>query len=191
MISLASSLTPARKVQSIPINPMKLVFFGCLLLVSPLMISCGANINGEPATACHRSSMTSTKDGADLDLKIQICNAQTGRMIATHSVTGERYSGQFAKLSTTTTGVVTNAFGMPTGSVITGGNSYTIKGVLKGSKGTIISISIDMVAEQYIQDHGVGTATDNKGGSYQVVATSNIALVPTSQLASNSLPPKS
>lgn len=115
-------------------------------------------------------SLVSLKDGVVMPFQIERSRG-TGALRATNPQTGEVFEGQY-------TGRFTGG-GFATGSVFTPGVGYSTvhlsrpptgaeaRGYLRGSKGTVISVALDIVPA-ILRPHGYGEGKDNKGNNYQV-----------------------
>ena len=145
-----------------------------IILIPMLLLSCATS---GKVSIMHQGTIYSLKDGSEMNLEISLLYADSGTMKAFNSKTGEIFTGPYKKISkkNTSQGTITNSFGITIGAVETtsGDGQNTVKGVLKGDKGTIISISLDIeiVRGAHVSYKGYGDAKDNHGVSYQVHLT--------------------
>jgi len=92
-------------------------------------------------------------------------------MTAFNPVSQENFTGQYTGIYTdggTTQTTVTNNWGFKTGTATTqtSADHAKIKGILKGDKGTIITIEMDI--QTGVNPKGFGEGTDNNGIKYQI-----------------------
>lgn len=113
-------------------------------------------------------------DGTIFDFSIERSSG-IGIMTARNLSTGEEFTGDYSAMLVdggVSTGTYRNAWGTETGSVTTQtpGTRGVGKGVLRGNRGTIISISMDIKPSYvaHINPSGFGEGTDNNGVKYQV-----------------------
>jgi hypothetical protein len=64
-----------------------------------------------------------------------------------------------------TTAVITNAWGVQTGTIRSGESTHAIVSILKGDKGTVINLKIRLCN---VGQTCIGEASDNQGVQYQV-----------------------
>ncbi len=125
--------------------------------------------------------MFSLKDGTELRYEIQFTSSiqRTGTMTAFNPVSNESFQGQYRTILTgggSSTGVVKDSWGWTTGTVKTSSDPRaTARGILKGDKGTVIDVSLDLESVKSNADegaffffHGQGTGTDNHDVHYQI-----------------------
>jgi len=115
---------------------------------------------------CH-GKMYSLKDGTELKLDAEFSQAN-GAMTAYNPVTDEHFTGNYSGVSQTTDTQSHNFWGS-SNTVTTNSNQASVKGILKGDKGTIITIdALVNMADTPDQVHGYGTGVDNNGIKYQI-----------------------
>lgn len=115
------------------------------------------------------------KDGAELQFAIERSSGQ-GMMTALNPVTGERFTGTYSAMVTEGGGVeqstIANNWGTTTGTVskTTLATKAIGRGVLRGDKGTVISLTMDIKPSYHpaINPSGFGEGTDNNGLKYQI-----------------------
>ncbi|BBN59783.1 hypothetical protein [Hydrogenovibrio marinus] len=125
--------------------------------------------------------MISLKDGTKLACAVEFISShyEGGKITAFNSTTNEAFSGRYHVMLVgggSSTGVVTNAWGFTTGSIKTTSDATaaTAKGVLTGSKGTVIDISLNLTPTKNPNNDyavffsGQGTGVDNRGARYQI-----------------------
>ena len=125
--------------------------------------------------------MFSLKDGTELRYEIQFTSSiqKIGTMTAFNPVSNESFQGQYRTILTgggSSTGVVRDSWGWTTGTVKTSSDPRaTARGILKGDKGTVIDVSLDLESVKGNADegaffffHGQGTGTDNHDVHYQI-----------------------
>lgn len=117
----------------------------------------------------------SLKDGTALDFAIERSNGQ-GIMTAFNPVTGERFTGTYSAIITeggqVEQSTATNFWGQvgPTVQKTTTATKAAGRGVLRGDKGTVINLRVDIKPSYHpqINPSGFGDAEDNNGQKYQV-----------------------
>ena len=139
-----------------------------LLFVSALMAGCATM--PDPVGQMLPGKMYSLQDGTELNFEIQTSYG-TGAMTAYNPVTGEKFSGQYTGIYTgggASQSNVTNSWGFSTGSVTTQSapTGAIAKGILRGDRGTIINVSLNI--QPGARPTGFGEGTDNKGVRYQI-----------------------
>ena len=163
---------------------MKHIIITSLLAI---LVALGGCVSLYPDAGMLPGKISSLQDGTEMNFGIQINNTgqlyRTGGAItASNLATGERFSGQYAAFSTggrTSQSNITNSWGISTGAINTTSESTgsTARGILKGDKGTIITISLDCQSVFFRRNvwtpggsrpTGFGEGTDNKGGRYQI-----------------------
>ena len=115
------------------------------------------------------------KDGAELQFAIERSSG-LGTMTAFNPATGERFTGSYSAMITEGGGVeqstVANNWGTTTGTVSTvkAATKAEGRGVLRGDKGTVINLRMDIRPSYHpqINPSGFGEGTDNNGLTYQV-----------------------
>lgn len=123
----------------------------------------------------------SLKDGTKLTYEIQFTSSAQGRgtMTAFNPVSKESFQGQYRVMLTgggTSTGVVRDSWGWTAGTVTTTSDPKAAgRGFLKGDKGTVIDVSLDLTPVKSNAQDGVffffsgqGTGTDNRSDRYQI-----------------------
>jgi hypothetical protein len=137
-------------------------------LVSLLPLSCAAQ--GPPMGAMLPGNLY-TLDGRVLDFAIQK-EPRSGDVTAFDPTTQERFSGTYVGVlestSASSSGLVTNGrgFAVGSGSAVSGSNMADATAFLRGDKGSMLTCSMRIEAAVY--PHGLGTCTDNRGGSYRL-----------------------
>ncbi|MBU2551878.1 MAG: hypothetical protein KKB20_25940 [Proteobacteria bacterium] len=118
--------------------------------------------------------MFSLKDGTEFTFAIERSSG-TGIMTARNLATGEEFTGNYTAMLVNggvSTGTYKNAWGTDTGTVTTNtaATRGVGKGILRGNKGTVISISMDIKPsyDPRINPSGFGEGTDNHDLKYQV-----------------------
>jgi hypothetical protein len=115
------------------------------------------------------------KDGTALEFAVERSNGQ-GMMTAFNPVTGERFTGTYSAMITeggaTEQSVATNFWGQvgPTVTKTSAATRAAGRGVLRGDKGTVIAISVEIKPSYvpHINPSGFGDGIDNNGVKYQV-----------------------
>jgi len=123
----------------------------------------------------------SLKDGTKLTYEIQFTSSAQGRgtMTAFNPVSKESFQGQYRVILTgggSSTGVVRDSWGWPSGTVTTTSDpKAAARGFLKGDKGTVIDVSLDLTPVKSNAQDGVffffsgqGAGTDNHNDRYQI-----------------------
>ena len=157
-----------------------------LIAVAGCATGTGTNIWGAPTKTIkigdmRPGEMFSLKDGTKLMFEIQFTSSiqRTGTMTAFNPVSNESFQGQYRTILTgggSSTGVVRDSWGWTTGTVKTSSDPRAAaRGILKGAKGTVINVSIDLEPVKSNAEEGVflffngqGTGTDNHGVNYQI-----------------------
>lgn len=145
-----------------------------LLLASFALVLAGcATQRGEPSAGWIPGTLTCVDDGTVMPFRIQkkwaFGGSATGGVWATNAVTREQFSGQY-------TAIIPRAFGYAR-AVNSYGQSATAYGTarsgtanaaasLKGDKGTVISLEMDIATGW--SPHGIGGGNDNKKRTYRV-----------------------
>ena len=139
-----------------------------LILIGPLilLLSCAT----VKTVRMLPGKMYSLKDGTEMTFAAQLSSG-TGILTAYNPVTGENFTGQYTGIYTdggVTQTEHTNSLGFSTGTYTTqtAANHAKIKGILKGDKGTIITIEMDIQTGD--NPKGIGEGTDNYGVHYQI-----------------------
>ena len=117
----------------------------------------------------------SLNDGTALEFAIERTNGQ-GIMTAFNPVTGEHFTGTYSAFviegGATEQSTAQNFWGQvgPTVTKTTAATRAAGRGVLRGDKGTVISITMDIKPSYHpqINPSGYGDAVDNNGLKYQV-----------------------
>jgi len=139
-----------------------------LLLICPLILLLGcATVK---TVRMLPGKMYSLKDGTEMTFAAQFSYG-TGILTAYNPVTSENFTGQYTGIYTdggVTQTEHTNSLGFSTGTYTTqtAANHAKIKGILKGDKGTIITIEMDIQTGD--NPKGIGEGTDNYGVHYQI-----------------------
>jgi len=123
----------------------------------------------------------SLKDGTKLTYEIQFTSSAQGRgtMTAFNPVSKESFQGQYRVILTgggSSTGVVRDSWGWTSGTVTTTSDpKAAARGFLKGDKGTVIDVSLDLTPVKSNAQDGVffffsgqGAGTDNHNDRYQI-----------------------
>jgi len=140
--------------------------------------STGRNIKIGDMLPCE---MISLKDGTKLMCEVQFTSSIQGKgtITAFNPVSKESFQGQYRVILTgggSSTGVVRDSWGWTTGTVKTTSDpKAAARGFLKGDKGTVIDVSIDLTPVKSNAQDGVffffsgqGTGTDNHSDRYQI-----------------------
>lgn len=117
----------------------------------------------------------SLSDGTALEFYVERSSGQ-GIMTAFNPVTGERFNGTYSAIITeggaTEQSVATNFWGQvgPTVTKTTAATRAAGRGVLRGDKGTVIAITVEIKPSYvlHINPSGFGEGVDNHGVKYQV-----------------------
>ena len=117
----------------------------------------------------------SLKDGTALEFAIERSSGQ-GTMTAFNPVTGERFNGVYTAMITQggviEQSVASNFWGQvgPTVTTQTLATRAAGRGVLRGDKGTVISITMEIKPsyDARVNPSGFGDGVDNHGVKYQV-----------------------
>ena len=117
----------------------------------------------------------SLQDGTALEFAVERSSGQ-GTMTAFNSVTGERFTGTYSAIITegggTEQSVASNFWGQvgPTVTKSTAATRAAGRGVLRGDKGTVISITMEIKPsyDSRVNPSGFGDGLDNHGVKYQV-----------------------
>lgn len=131
-----------------------------LFCAALLLAGCGISLPGK---------LYSLQDGTELKFEIET-SFGTGAMRAENPKTGEKFEGQYT--GTTSGGGVINAHSrLNTGQtvntqVFVPPSSANARGILRGDKGTVIEIYLDIRPGPRPKGHGEGI--DNNGVRYQV-----------------------
>jgi len=119
-------------------------------------------------------NMFKLDDGTEFVFAIERSSG-IGIMTARNLKTGETFTGKYTAMLVdggVSTGAYQNAWGFNAGTVTTrkAATRGVGKGILRGDKGTVISISLDIKPswDYRVNPSGFGEGTDNKGVKYQV-----------------------
>lgn len=115
------------------------------------------------------------KDGTEFRLSIERSSGQGG-MTAVNLTTGERFTGTYSAIVTEGGAVeqstIANNWGTTTGTVskTTLATKAVGRGFLRGDKGTVITLTMDIRPSYHpaINPSGFGEGTDNNGLKYQI-----------------------
>lgn len=145
-------------------------------LVSVLLLSaCAATQTVPTGPVMIPGRLYSLKDGTALEFAVERSSGQ-GIMTAFNAVTGERFTGTYSAIITegggTEQSVASNFWGQvgPTVTKTTAATRAAGRGVLRGDKGTVISITVEIKPsyDPRINPSGFGDGVDNHGVKYQV-----------------------
>lgn len=152
---------------------MSVIFSGCA--VTPPLESGPIMIPG---------SMFNLKDGTKFTFAMEY-RFNNGIMTASNPTTGEAFNGNYTAIfddGQVSKGTYQNQWGGHTGSVTTTTTATrgTGKGILRGDKGTIISVTMDIkpTYSRSILPSGFGEGTDNNGGQYQLLIGAGSTSIP-------------
>lgn len=115
----------------------------------------------------------SLKDGTEMSFSIEMA-VNSGEMTAYNPKTSETFTGQYTGIftgSTVSQSSATNAWGTTSGKVttVTSPTGAKVKGILKGDKGTVMDITMDVQPGTVKNPpKGIGEGIDNNGLHYQV-----------------------
>lgn len=149
-------------------------FLVSLLLVL-LLGACAIPLSTATGPIMIPGRLYSLQDGTALEFAVERSSGQ-GIMTAFNSVTGERFTGTYSAIITegggTEQSVATNFWGQvgPTVTKDTAATRAAGRGVLRGDKGTVISITMEIKPsyDPRINPSGFGDGVDNHGVKYQV-----------------------
>lgn len=150
------------------------VLFSSLALLSVLS-GCAVGPPPQPVVTMIPGRIYCLKDGTELQFAIERTNGQ-GSMTATNLTTGERFTGTYSAMVTEGGAVehstLANNWGTTTGTVskTTMATKAVGRGILRGDKGTIISLTLEIKPSYNpaINPSGFGEGTDNHGLVYQI-----------------------
>jgi hypothetical protein len=118
--------------------------------------------------------MFNLNDGTEFALAIEY-RFDNGIMTARNLKTGEEFNGNYTAIfedGEVSKGTYSNAWGGNVGSVTTTARATrgTGKGILRGDKGTVISVTMEIkpTYNRNIYPTGFGEGTDNNGTHYQL-----------------------
>ncbi len=154
-------------------NSLKMHFVSIILLF--LMLSgCAVAPPTQTGPVMIPGSMFSLKDGTEFAFAIEY-KFTNGIMTARNLTTGEEFYGNYTVIVSdgeVSKGTYRNAWGVHTGSVTTTTTATraTGRGILRGNKGTVIGITMDIkpTYSRTIFPTGFGDGTDNNGTRYQL-----------------------
>jgi hypothetical protein len=125
------------------------------------LVGCGVMLPGK---------MYSTSDGTESRFEIQTSHG-SGDMTAFSPKTGERFTGQYTGTYTGGGSALVSTFNFQTGATSTGTvymppSGANARGILRGDKGTVIEVYLDI--QTGLRPRGHGEGIDNKGNRYQI-----------------------
>lgn len=145
-----------------------------IVLLAALLCGCAVAPPAHQGPIMIPGHMFSLNDGTEFAFAIERSSG-TGSMTARNLKTGEVFAGRYTAMMVdggVSTGAYQNAWGFNAGTVTTRkpGTRAVGKGILRGDKGTVISISLDIKPsyDYRINPSGFGEGADNKGVKYQV-----------------------
>ena len=149
-----------------------------LLLMSLLLSGCETVPRGKQMFP---GTLISLKDGNEIHFAKEVQYVSgVAEMTANNPRTGETFTGRCSLMGTNgsqTSGTVVNGLDISYVKTTTATTKYVLRGVVKGNKGTVIEICIQI--DEGPPLIGTGEAKDNKGGRYQVqYPTGPIFIVP-------------
>lgn len=125
--------------------------------------------------------LISLQDGAKWPCQVEFTSTlhRQGDMTAHNPASNESFTGEYrfyVSSGESSTSVVSNSWGLTTGIIETTSapNRTTAKGLLRGDKGTVIDVSLDLApvcnrsGDSCSFFDGQGTAADNHGSRYQI-----------------------
>ena len=132
-----------------------------------LFTGCAVTNTKENMVRTFPGKMFSLKDGTELTFSMQHGNG-SGTFTAFNPVSNENFTGQYTEIiigKGESQSDIKNNWGSTTGSITTksSGSGTKMKGFLKGDKGTVINLDIEMTYPT-----GVGEGVDNYGVHYQI-----------------------
>jgi len=118
-----------------------------------------------------QGTMISLADGSEMPLEVQGTDSaiyNEGVMLAANPANGETFRGKYYHIDegTTSIGKIQNKWGTSTGKITTTSENRHLRGVLKGSQGSVLNVDI-LVGAANSNYHG--EASDAKGGKYQII----------------------
>jgi len=118
-----------------------------------------------------KGKMISLADGSEMPLEVQGTGGAIypeGVMLAANPANGETFRGKYYLISegTTSVGKIQNSWGTSTGKITTTSENRHLRGVMKGSQGSVLNVDI-LVGK--INSNYYGEASDAKGGKYQII----------------------
>ncbi|HSW61738.1 MAG TPA: hypothetical protein VLH56_00225 [Dissulfurispiraceae bacterium] len=147
---------------------------GFIILLSLMLSGCAVAPPTQTGPIMIPGSMFSLKDGTEFVFAIEY-RFNNGIMTARNLTTGEDFYGNYTAIfadGEVSKGTYRNAWGGHAGSVTTTTTATrgTGKGILRGDKGTVISITMDIkpTYNRSIYPSGFGDGTDNNGTRYQL-----------------------
>jgi len=160
------------QAQDRSISLKKLIVF--IILLSLMFSGCAVAPPTQTGPIMIPGNMFSLKDGTEFAFAIEY-KFNYGIMTARNLTTGEEFYGNYTAIfadGEVSKGTYRNAWGGDTGSVTTTTTATrgTGKGILRGDKGTIISVTMDIkpTYNRSIYPSGFGDGTDNNGTRYQL-----------------------
>lgn len=145
------------------------------LLLAMLLTACAVTESTSTGPVMIPGRIFSLQDGTALEFAIERSSGQ-GTMTAFNPVTGERFNGVYTAMITQggviEQSVASNFWGQvgPTVTTQTLATRAAGRGVLRGDKGTVISITMEIKPsyDARVNPSGFGDGVDNHGVKYQV-----------------------
>ncbi len=148
--------------------------FVSIILLSLMFAGCAVAPRTQTGPIMIPGRMFNLKDGTEFVLAIER-SAGTGIMTARNLLTGEQFAGNYTAMLTdggVSTSTYNSTWGFDTGTVTTktAGTKAVGKGILRGDKGTVISVTMDIKPsyKARINPSGFGDGTDNNDIHYQL-----------------------
>lgn len=154
---------------------MKACILSALAVLLALLSACASGPPPVTGPVMIPGRIYCLKDGSELQFAIERSSG-LGTMTAFNPVTGERFTGTYSAMITEGGGVeqstMANTWGTTTGtmSTVKAATKAEGRGVLRGDKGTVINLRMDIRPSYHpqINPSGFGEGTDNNGLGYQV-----------------------
>lgn len=145
------------------------------LLLALLLTSCAVAPQQTAGPWMIPGRMYCLKDGTEFQLSIERSSGQ-GRMTAVNLRTGEQFTGTYSAIITEGGAVeqstAENFWGKvgPTVTKTTAATKAAGRGILRGDKGTVINLTLDIKPSysRAVNPSGFGEGEDNNGLKYQI-----------------------
>lgn len=136
-----------------------------------VVVSCATTQLPDGHQYMRQGKMISLADGSEMSLEVQgtsVAIHSEGVMLAANPANGETFRGKYYHISegTTSIGKIQNSWGTSTGKITTTSDNRHLRGVLKGSQGSVLNVNISVGK---INSNYYGEASDAKGLKYQII----------------------